>query len=177
MFKIIFLIAFAIIGIPVYTLCVLLLWIIGVVFRIGYIDASVYVCEYGQPVVTAVTAVLLTIVGVKWQIITIRKKKMKLLISICAILICYVWIVIDCITELISRIDLYSGLTNRQIFNYVVHKLKVMGAHYPDGSIHILNETITYGYIMANIEVYIVPISVVLLLGLYQRYLIRRVLK
>lgn len=177
MFKIIFVIIIAIIGIPVYALCVALLWIIGAIFDIGYVDASVYVCEYGQPIVTVFVAAILTVVGVKWLIISIRKKKMQMLISLCAFLICYVWIGINCVTELMNRIALYSGMTNRQIFNYVVHKLRVMGEEYPDGSIHILNETVTYGYVMANIEVYIVPISIVLLLGLCQRYLIRKFIK
>ena len=74
----------------------------------------------------------------------------------------------------IERLEIYSELSNRQIFDYVVHNLRVMGDAYPHKSFTLFTgETISYGYVMANIEVYLLPISIVLLLGMIQYKMLR----
>lgn len=80
--------------------------------------------------------------------------------------------------ELISRLKEYAGMSHRQIFDYVVHKLSVMGQGYPYGKFNILDfDTVSYGYIMANMEVYILPISIVILLYIVQRIVTRKISK
>ncbi len=60
-------------------------------------------------------------------------------------------------------------MNNREIFDYVVNKLSDIGAVYPTGRLQLFTgESISYGYIMANMEVYILPVSIVLLCGLIQ---------
>ena len=69
-------------------------------------------------------------------------------------------------------------MSHRQIFDYVVHKLSVMGQGYPYGKFNILDfDTVSYGYIMANMEVYILPISIVILLYIVQRIVTRKISK
>lgn len=58
----------------------------------------------------------------------------------------------------------------------MAHKLRVMGKVYPEGQFQILDfEIVSYGYIMANMEVYIVPIAIVLLLGIIQWQISKRI--
>lgn len=178
MLKTIFIFLVSIIGLPIYAACVAILLALGAIFGWSYIDASVYICEYVQPWITALLALLLSIGAIK-KIKNYYKTESKgaamALVGFC---ITYFCIIIFCITEFLSRISTYKGMDNRQIFDYVVNKLSVMGASYPAGRFRIFTgESISYGYIMANIEVYILPISFVLLCGLIQWRIIKRMRK
>jgi hypothetical protein len=165
----IFLIFISLIGIPLYALCVVFLWVLQPITGWSYVDASVYVCEYFQPIFTAVIALLFLSFGIRYIMIAFRNKKFLSGIALIAICVPYIIIGTTCIRNFLERLSTYAGMSNREIFDFVVHKLNVVGAHYPKGSIKLFSgEIITYGYIMANMEVYIVPISIVLLLGLIQ---------
>ena len=155
------------------TVFVIFISIIG--FGWSYVDASVYVCEYFQPVFTAAVALLFLILCLRKVIVAFQSRKNMRGFSLLAICLSYLVIAVGCIRELLSRLSEYAGLNNRQIFDYVVHKLSVMGIGYPEGRFNILDfETVSYGYIMANMEVYILPISIVLLLYIIQRIVSRK---
>lgn len=175
MLKTIFIFLVSIIGLPIYAACVAILLGLGAIFGWSYIDASVYICEYVQPWITALLA-LLFFIGAIEKVNNYYKTKSKgAAMSLVGLCITYFCIIIFCINEFFSRISTYKGMDNRQIFDYVVNKLSVMGASYPAGRFRIFTgESISYGYIMANIEVYILPISVVLLCGFIQWRIIKR---
>ena len=84
-------------------------------------------------------------------------------------------IVFQCVNTLLQRLSLYEGMNNRQIFNLVVDKLQEIGMAYPTGVINVFGyETVTYGYVMANIEVYILPLSLVLILMLMTKWIAKK---
>lgn len=176
MIKLIFITFISIIGMPIYALCVAFLLLLQPLLGWSYVDASVYVCEYFQPIFTAVIALIFFIFATK-KVFTALHIRSKIagatLLTIC---ISYIAVIKYCVNELMSRLSEYAGMDNHQIFNYVVHKLRVMGKIYPEGQFQILDfEIVSYGYIMANMEVYIVPIAIVLLLGIIQWQISKRI--
>lgn len=169
MLKTIFVFLVSVIGLPIYAACVVILLGLGAIFGWNYVDASVYICEYVQPWITALVALMLSIRAIKKITNYCRTKSKVSAMTLVGFCIIYVCTIIFCITEYFSRISTYKGMDNHQIFDYVVNKLNLMGASYPSGKFSILNEeSISYGYIMANMEVYILPISIVLLCGFIQ---------
>lgn len=175
MLKSIFLLFICVIGIPVYVACVILLFVIGAIFGLSYVDSSVYVCEYVQPIFTAILALAFFIIALKKFSITYIHKAWYKVILLSACCMTYIAIFGYCVKEFIHRISIYSEMSKPQIFDFVVQKLNVMGNNYPKGVIHLPHgDSITYGYIMANIEVYILPISIVLLCGLIQWRILKR---
>lgn len=184
--KTIFIILVSIVGLPLYAVCVVLLYGIGLLLGWSYVDASVYICEYVQPIFTALLAVLFLIAALRKISAAFRTKSSEssgshgrprsfLLVTVLLIIcLIYLMITVNCIFEFLHRINDYSEMTNRQIFDFVVHKLREMGAVYPSGSIRLFTgESISYGYIMANMEVYLLPVSIVLLCGLVQWRILR----
>lgn len=175
MIKTVFLIFIGIIGVPLYALCVAFLYIVGAILGLIYVDMSVYVCEYMQPIATAFLALVFSIIAIRKIIKTMGMRIWHKAAALSVILLSYLAIIAYCTREFFDRYATYAGMTNRQIFDYVVNKLRVMGDVYPKGSIKLFTgETIGYGYIMANIEVYLLPLSIVLILGLIQWRLIRK---
>lgn len=172
MIKTIFLKFIAVVGLPIYALCVAFLLLLKPLFGWSYVDASVYVCEYFQPVFTAAVALLLLLASCKVIVRSYRGKRHGKLTAILLFDAVYIFTGTYCITQqLMTRIATYSGMSNRQIFDYAVDFLSNMAREYPDGStmVRILDfDTVSYGYIMANIEVYIAPIAVILILGIIQ---------
>lgn len=161
---------------PIYALCVAFLFLLKPLLGWSYVDASVYVCEYFQPVFTAVVALLFLILCIRKVISAFQSQNNMRGLSLLAICLSYLAIGVECIRELLSRLSEYAGMSNHQVFDYVVHKLSVMGSGYPEGRFNILNfETVSYGYIMANMEVYILPISIVILLYIIQRTVSRKI--
>lgn len=163
--KTIFLIALGIVCLPIYAVCVVILLIICEVSSLSYVDASVYVCEYGQPIITVLLGLLFLCLAIRKAIKTSGAKRLTL-IGICT---CYITISIYCVLNLIERMHQYAGMSTSEIFSFVVQKLMVMGSVFPSYSIKIHNEPIAIGYIIANIEVYILPIAIILSLYLIQR--------
>ena len=175
MLKSAFIIFVSIIGVPIYALSVVFLYIIGAVFGISYVDSSVYVCEYVQPLFTAAVAVLFMILGLIKMPKLFRANSWSKIITLIVFCLIYVYTAVNCVIEYSERVHTYVGMTNRQIFDFVVHKLRVMGEAYPQKSFTLFTgESISFGYIMANMEVYIMPISILLLLGLIQWRLTRK---
>ncbi len=175
MLKSLFLLFICIIGIPIYAVCVVLLFVIGAIFGLSYVDSSVYVCEYVQPIFTAILALVFFIMALRKFSIIYRHKAWDKVILLFVCCVTYIAILGYCIKEFIQRISTYSGMSKRQIFDFVVQKLNDIGDNYPKGIINLPHgDSVTYGYIMANIEVYILPISIVLLCGLIQRYTLNK---
>lgn len=175
MLKSIFIIILSIIGLPLYAICVVLLYIIGAIFSISYVDSSVYVCEYVQPLFTAILALSFLILALIKIPELIRKKIWSRTVTLGIICLSYIAMAIFCITEFFDRLHTYAGMGNRQIFDFVVNKLRVMGEIYPHKTFTLFNgETLDFGYIMANMEVYLLPLSLVLLLGILQRKLTKQ---
>lgn len=169
MLKSIFIFIVSVVGIPVYAVCVVFLLVIGTLFGWSYVDSSVYICEYLQPIITALLAVCFLIPAIRKVAIAFKNKPSGEVLSLSAICLLYVSIITYCIYEFIHRVIEYSGMTNPQIFDFVAQELSKMGDMYPKGRIYLFTgESISYGYIMANMEVYILPISIVLLCGLIQ---------
>lgn len=178
MIKSIFITFISIIGMPIYALCVAFLLLLQPLLGWSYVDASVYVCEYFQPIFTAVIALIFFIFATKKVFTALRIRRKIGGVALLTICVSYIAVITYCVNELMSRLSEYAGMTNRQIFDYVVNKLSVMGQNYPSGRFQILDfETVSYGYIMANVEVYIVPISLVLLLGIIQWRISKRISK
>lgn len=169
MLKTIFVFLVSVIGLPIYAACVVILLGLGAIFGWSYVDASVYVCEYVQPWITALLALVLSIGAIKKITNYFRTKSKLSVMTLVGLCIIYVCTIIFCITEFFSRISTYKGMDNHQIFVYVVNKLNLIGVSYPAGGFRLFNgESISYGYIMANMEVYILPISILLLCGFIQ---------
>lgn len=175
MFKSVFIIILSIIGLPIYALCVVLLYIIGAIFGISYVDSSVYVCEYVQPLFTASLALLFLILALIKIPKLIRKRIWSRTVSLSFLCLLYLTMVWFCVKEFFERLHTYAGMGNRQIFDYVVNKLRVMGEVYPHKTFTLFTgETIGFGYIMANMEVYLLPLSLILLLGIFQHKLTKK---
>lgn len=169
MLKSIFIFIVSVVGIPIYAVCVVFLLVIGTLFGWSYVDASVYICEYSQPLITALLALCFLISAIRNTLKVFNNKSSGVLLLLSAICLIYISIITYCTYEFIHRVIEYSGMTNPQIFDFVVQELSKMGDMYPKGRINLFTgESISYGYIMANMEVYILPISIVLLCGLIQ---------
>ncbi len=176
MLKSIFIFLVSLIGLPLYTVCVVILYVIGAAFGISYVDSSVYVCEYVQPIFTAAVALIFMIFAIRsiWR--AFHVKRWDIVTTIALFCLVYVYEIRLCISEFLMRISTYEGMTNRQIFNFVVKKLQDMGEFYPNMTVTIpTGESITYGYIMANMEVYLLPLSIVLICGIIQWRLSKRI--
>ncbi len=172
MLKSIFIILVSVIGVPIYAVCVIILYAFGAIFGISYVDSSVYICEYVQPLFTALVAIVFMSLALIKLPTVFRNKiwlKAALLTLFC---LAYLSITVECVMDFCGRLRTYANMSNRQIFDYVVNKLRVMGEVYPHKSINLINgESIGFGYIMANMEVYILPLSLVLLLAFLQHRL------
>ncbi len=175
MLKSIFIFLVSLIGLPLYAVCVVSLYVIGAAFGISYVDSSVYVCEYVQPIFTAAVALIFLIFAIRGIWRAIHAERWGILTSIALFCLIYIYEIRLCIAEFMIRVSTYAGMTNRQIFNFVVKKLQDIGEVYPTMTIHIpTGESVTYGYIMANMEVYLLPLSIVLLCGIIQWRLNKR---
>ncbi len=176
MLKSIFIFLVSLIGLPLYAVCVVILYVIGAAFGISYVDSSVYVCEYIQPIFTSAVALIFMIFALRsiWK--AFHVKRWSIVTTIALFCLVYIYEIRLCISEFLIRISTYAGLTNRQIFNFVVKKLQEMGEIYPNMTVTIpTGESVTYGYIMANMEVYLLPLSIVLLCGIIQWKLSKRI--
>lgn len=134
---------------PVYSFCVLFLLLSVALTGYSYITVSVYICEYFQPwfcIGVAIFVVMLSILNMK------RMNLVGKFLSVVPILL-----------ELImaysnyyifrSRVILYRGMDDSQIFHTVVKTLVAIG-----------DDTHT-NYITANVILYILPLVAVLAVG------------
>lgn len=156
-----------IICIPIYVLCVAILLVVTPVFG-SYVDASVYVCEYGEPVFTAVLTLCFLVFSALYAAKAIRLRMYGRAAVLIAISLVYISVIYLSVSSLIDRIETYEGMTNKQIFDFVVAKLRRMGSCF-DGTVEIMGNKIGFGYIVANFVTYILPISATLISGIIQR--------
>ncbi|MDE5774296.1 MAG: hypothetical protein K2H86_07550 [Muribaculaceae bacterium] len=160
------------ISIPIYVLCVLLLLAIAPIVG-GYVNASVYVCEYCEPVVTGAITLLFLIFCGKYIYKAIKKEMYVRAIILIIICVVYISVLYNSIGTLMLRVETYRGMTNKEIFDYVVIKLREMGSSM-DGTVDIIGHKIGVGYIVANFMTYVLPISVTLWCGLIQRIISKK---
>ncbi len=156
-----------VICIPVYVVCVAILMLLIPIFG-SYVDASVYVCEYGEPIVTGLLTLCFAIFNIKYALRAIKHKMFGRFTALIMILIIYISVLFRSVYTLIERLETYNGMTNRQIFDYVVEKLREMGSCF-DGTVAIAGHEVGLRYIVFNITTYILPITIVLLCGVIQR--------
>lgn len=152
-----------IICVPIYAVCVLLLIALSPIFG-GYINASVYVCEYFQPIITILAALLFLFYDIQQihsAFICDYHLKVAALVVVALIFLAIIGI---CGWQLYDRLITYQGLNNREIFNFVVMKLRNMGSPI-EGELTFRQYKITMGYIVANFVVYILPMAVTLICG------------
>lgn len=161
-----------IICIPIYVVCVIILIAIAPIFG-SYVDASVYVCEYGEPIVTIVLTLCFAVSGFRYLIRAIKHKMFGRFAVLTIISLIYLTVIYMSVCSLTYRIKTYDGMTNRQIFDFVVAKLQLMGSCF-DGTVGIMGHEVGLGYIVANFMTYILPISFTLWSGLIQRIISRK---
>lgn len=131
---------------PVYAACVLVLFLTMALTGWSYIEASVYVCEYFQPLFCSAVALSLIFVMVKKLSGISTKGKLLILAPIAA----EGWFVFAGVNTFIERKTIYEGMNIREIFNYVVDYLIKLG------------ETSGTNYVLANMYVYILPLILIL---------------
>lgn len=73
--------------------------------------------------------------------------------ALATILLIYISVLFRSIYTLIERLETYNGMTNRQIFDYVVEKLREMGSCF-DGTVVIAGHEVGFSYIVANFTTY-----------------------
>ncbi|MBD5357001.1 MAG: hypothetical protein HDR88_08380 [Bacteroides sp.] len=134
---------------PIYAICVAVLFGVMWFTDWSYKAASVYVCEYMAPIICAATAIILIIIMLTklWKINHYGRLLMLLPISIEA------YMVYNSIMTYLERKVTYTGMTIEAIFNYVVNYLIKMG-----------RDSHT-NYILANMYVYILPLIIILITG------------
>lgn len=161
-----------IICIPIYVLCVAILLAFAPIFG-GYVNASVYVCEYGEPIVTGILTLCFLIFSCIYTAKALKHKMYGRAMVLIAISLIYLLVIYMSICSLTHRIETYDGMTNREIFNYVVDELRLMGSCF-DGTVDIMGHEVGFGYIVANFMTYILPISMTLLGGIVQRFVTKK---
>ena len=164
-----------IICIPIYVLCVAILIAIAPIFG-SYIDASVYVCEYGEPIITGLLTLWVLICCCIYIIKAVKHKMWGHTMILIMISLIYLLVIYMSVCTLTYRIEAYEGMTNKQIFDLVVVKLRQMGSCF-DGTVGIMGHEIGFGYIVANFMTYILPISLALWSGLFQRIVSKKLKK
>lgn len=163
------------ISISIYAVCVLILMAISPLCG-GYVNASVYVCEYFQPVSTIATALLFFYFNSLYIRTAIGRESYITAFFLVLIVILYIGIIYHCSCQLFDRLHAYEGMNNRQIFDFVVDKLQAMGSGI-SGYISIGHQTIGKGYIVANIVTYILPMLSVLCGGAVGKLISKFLLK
>lgn len=134
---------------PVYTVCVLVLFLAMAITGWSYIEASVYICEYCEPVICILTAFILAtyMMNRLWKMST--KGGLLILIPFgMEGILCLINMMI-----LLWRIAEYQWMDINEIFDSVVIKLIDLG-----------NSTHT-NYIVANMIVYLLPMILILVVG------------
>ena len=142
---------------PVYAVCVVILFGVMALTGWNYKEASVYVCEYFEPLSCTVVALAVAIIILNK--FTKMDKYGKLLSLIPLITELYMaWHNVQIYLE---RKATYSDMNIDGIFSYVVDYLLQMA-----------ERTHTH-YILANMYVYILPMMTILLTGLIARLIYR----
>lgn len=134
---------------PVYALCVVVLFTAMAFTGWTYREASVYICEYFEPWFCVAVAIVIVVIMIKNMRRTTLTGKLIMLIPI----LMEINMARGNASIFFDRIATYKGMTINGIFDYVVQQLLNLG-----------NATGT-NYIVANILVYIWPLAAILIFG------------
>lgn len=134
---------------PVYSFCVIVLFVSISLTGWTYREASVYICEYFEPwVCIAAALIIITTIIVKMRRMNLTGKLLSLIplgLEIVAVICNF--------RVFRNRMITYSELSINQIFDTAVKMLVTLG------------EKTHTNYITANIIVYIMPVIAILLIG------------
>lgn len=137
------------IALPVYAVCVMILFGVMLLTGWSYKEASVYVCEYFQPLICAFVALsIIILILCKLTRMNIYGRLLSLIPLFAEIY--FIWQNVQVYFE---RKALYTGMSNDAIFKYVVDYL-----------IEMAKRSHT-NYILANMYVYILPMLMILAVG------------
>ncbi len=135
---------------PIYAICVGILYVTMQFTGWSYRTASVYICEYATPLFCAACALGILILIVS----KLSKMRNTGRCLIALPMLAEAYMLYDCIHTYIVRKALYAGMSNDAIFKYVVDYLIKMG------------ERSHTNYVLANMYVYILPFLLILIIGL-----------
>ncbi|MDE5903166.1 MAG: hypothetical protein K2H21_08125 [Muribaculaceae bacterium] len=146
------------VALPVYAVCVVILFVVMMFTGWNYREASVYVCEYFEPWACVFVALAVAIIILSKFA---KMDKCGKLLSLLPLTV-EVYMAWNSIQTYFERKATYSGMGIDTIFNYVVDYLMQMA------------ESSQTNYILANMYVYILPMMTILLTGLAARFIYRR---
>ncbi len=144
--------------VPIYAICVVVLFVVMWISGWTYQTASVYVCEYAAPIISALVALSILIIMITHLCKLSKKGRLLMLLPISIEL----YMVFDNIMTYIHRRIAYKDMSIDGIFNYVVDYLLEMA-----------REDHT-NYILANMKVYILPLYIILITGYIGKVIYRR---
>ena len=135
---------------PIYAICVGILYVTMQFTGWSYRTASVYICEYAVPLFCAACALGIIILMLS-KFPKMRSTGRYLMVLP---MLAEAYMLYDSIHTYIVRKALYVGMSNDAIFKYVVDYLTKMG------------ERSNTNYVLANMYVYILPFLLILIVGL-----------
>lgn len=145
-------------SLPVYAVCVAVLFAAMGVTGWNYKEASVYICEYFAPLSCAAVALVIAL------IILYKLPKMNVrgrIISMIPLAV-ELFMIRQNVNIYFERKATYAGMSINEIFYYVVEYLRAMG-----------RDTHT-NYVLANMYVYILPMLIILIVGYIARVIYNR---
>lgn len=134
---------------PVYALCVLLIFAVMAVTGWSYTVASVNICEYFIPAFFTVAANLMIV----YMIICMGRMKKKGCLLMVLPLLGEIFMLLLSANTYAAHIIRYNEMTDSQIFRHAVNYLLELG--------NAFNTT----YVIANMIVYVLPLVIILALG------------
>ncbi|MDE5663302.1 MAG: hypothetical protein K2I37_04630 [Muribaculaceae bacterium] len=143
---------------PVYAVCVAVLLVAMGVTGWNYNEASVYICEYFEPLSCAAVALVIAL------IILCKLPKMNVrgrIISMIPLAV-ELFMIRQNVNIYFERKATYAGMSINEIFRYVVDYLLTMA-----------RDTDT-NYVLANMYVYILPMLIILIVGYIARIIYNR---
>lgn len=146
------------VAVPLYAICVVILFGVMALTGWNYREVSVYVCEYFEPLSCTLVALAVSI------IILNKLAKMDKYGKLLSLLPLFVEIYMawDNVQIYLERKAAYTGMSIDSIFRYVVNYLMQMA------------ERTHTNYVLANMYVYILPMTIILLTGLMARFIYKR---
>lgn len=143
---------------PVYAVCVVILFGTMAVTGWNYKEASVYVCEYFEPLSCAAAALVIALIILgKMPKMNARGRLISMIPL--AVEIFMIWQNVNIYFE---RKATYAGMSINEIFRYVVDYLMTMAKN---------TQT---NYVLANMYVYILPMLIILGVGFAARVIYKR---
>lgn len=142
---------------PIYAVCVVILLIVMPFTGWNYHEASVYICEYFEPLACTFVALAIAVI-ILCKLAKMDKYGRILSLLPLAAELYMAWMNVQIYFE---RKAAYAGMSIDQIFYQVVEYLRAMA-----------ERTHTH-YVLTNMYVYILPMALILLIGLAARIIYR----